>query len=77
MPKGGAGLCPVLGARGHSSTGTRFANSPSSPVHISDEGDEASQEVISGDGDHGINFVDQVGVLGVVAAGGGADPQEP
>ena len=43
----------------HSSIGTGFANSPSSPVQVSDEGGEASPEARSGDGDRSAEQRDQ------------------
>ena len=59
------------------SIGTGFANSPSSIIHVSDEGDKASQKAVSYKGDLSLDFIDQREVPSTVAASGGVDQQEP
>ena len=59
----------------HSSIGRGFANSPSSPVQVSDEGGEASREALSGR-DRSMEQRDQAESRPAGGVGGG-DPPEP
>ncbi|KAK4858807.1 hypothetical protein QYF36_022383 [Acer negundo] len=66
-------------SRHHTSIGTKFANSPSSLIHVSDKGQGVSQKVFFGEGDLDIDLVNQGEVSGVVmgGGGGGADQRKP